>query len=71
MNEDIEDVSEYLEDRDADLYDSWREDCCIEFDTDLNNLINEYLLKKNHYMNDKKHLVSSLKEKISSLKEVD
>ncbi len=59
-----DDYNPYLEDRDADLYDEWRDKCCLEFDDDLNELINKYLKKEQHYMNNKKHLIEALKSTI-------
>ena len=58
-----EEANPYLEDKDADRYDVWREGCSEEFDVDLSELIKKYLAKKQHYMNNKSHIVESLKSR--------
>jgi hypothetical protein len=66
---DSENISDYLEDKDADLYDTWREECCIEFQEDFDKFIKSYLDRKNHYMSDKGHLINLLKNKVKELGE--
>ena len=58
LNED--DPDEQKEDKEADYYDQWREDCAIEFDEELNKLIKKYKDEPNHYMNKKDHVVGAL-----------
>ena len=54
-------VNPYLEDREADYYDRWRDDCAMEFSSDLARVIKSYLAKENHYMNTQDHIVGCLK----------
>jgi hypothetical protein len=67
IDEDDELVNQEDCDIGADYYDSWREDCSIEFDADLEKLVKSYLCRKNHYMNSQYHLISGLRAYADSL----
>jgi hypothetical protein len=67
IDEDEELVNQEDCDRDADYYDSWREDCSIEFQEDLEKLVKSYLCRKNHYMNSQDHVISGLRACADSL----
>ena len=64
MSENEKEVFELDED---DIYDAWREECCIEFSEDLDKMISDFLSKNNHYMNNLNHIISGLRSKADYL----
>lgn len=55
-----EEVEEQQVDEDS-AYESWREDCAIDFSVDLEEFLAKFFHHKNDYMNSPSHLESGLR----------